>query len=278
MIEKRNGKELSIEEVHESLKQMLRIIDSTCKENGIIYFLSGGTAIGAIREKGIIPWDDDMDIMLPREDYEKLIVLLEDKREDYFKVYSLHDKTWNRPYSCYVDERTYGKHELVDYSHLGVTLDILPLDGLPKNSSDVKKYYKRLRVIYALYYSSLKVNYAPEEKMIFLKKIVSIFTKLIGAHRLCTQIDNRAKRLSFNVYEYVGCSVLIHFMEKEWFRKEWFKNQVFVPFEDAAYPVMNGFDEYLTALYGDYMKRPACEGNPDHHTSYFWKMGSDANN
>ena len=93
MSEKRNGKELSIEEVHESLKQMLRIIDSTCKENGIIYFLSGGTAIGAIREKGIIPWDDDMDIMLPREDYEKLIVLLEDKREDYFKVYSLHDKT-----------------------------------------------------------------------------------------------------------------------------------------------------------------------------------------
>lgn len=271
MNEFRNSKELSIEDIHESLRQMLKKINKICEENGITYFLSGGTAIGAIREKGFIPWDDDLDIMLPRNDYEKLIRLLEKENGEEFKAYSLHDASWNRPYSCLVDERTYGKHELVDYSHLGVTVDILPIDGLPKTLPEVKKYYKLLRIKYALYYSALKVNYSPNEKLILLKKMISVIIKKIGAHRICTQINNRAQKCVYEQNEYVGCSVLIHFMEKEWFKKEWFKRQLFVPFEDGKYPVMNGYDEYLTALYGNYMKRPDQEENPDHHTSYYWK-------
>ena len=111
-----------------------------------------------------------------------------------------------------------------------------------------------------------------------MKKAVSLLTKRIGAHRLCVKINEISKRISYEEADFVGCSVLIHFMEKEWFKKEWFNSQVFVPFEDGTYPVMNGFDEYLTALYGNYMKRPELKGNPDHHTSYFWKMKRDVNN
>lgn len=262
---------MNIAEIHDSLREMLSRIDSVCRENGIVYFLSGGTAIGAIREKGFIPWDDDLDIMLPRKDYEKLIELLEKEDNDTYKVFSLRDDSWNRPYSCYVDKRTYGKHELVDYSHLGVTLDILPMDGMSSSSGKVAKYYKRLRVLYALYYSSLKVNYGKEEHFIFLKKLISLLTKKIGAHRICLRINEKAKRISYEEANYVGCSVLIHFMEKEWFRKEWFAEQTLVPFDDKMYPVMNGYDDYLTALYGNYMKRPEHESDPDHHTSYYWK-------
>lgn len=264
-------KELSMKEIHDSLKHMLKMIDKICRDNEIKYFLSGGTAIGAIRERGFIPWDDDLDIMLPRKDYEKLIRLLEKENKGMFRIYSLHDTTWNRPYSCFVDERTYGKHELVDYSHLGVTVDILPIDGLPEKIFSVKKYYKLLRIIYALYYSALKVNYSPSEKLIWLKKMVSVITKRIGAHRLCVYIDNKARKFPYEQNDYVGCSVLIHFMEKEWFKKEWFENQLYVQFEDGKYPVMNGYDEYLTTLYGNYMNRPDQEENPDHHTSYYWK-------
>ena len=271
MDDNNNLKELSMVDIHSSLRKMLQKIDSVCRENGIQYFLSGGTAIGAVREKGFIPWDDDLDIMLPRKDYEKLIGILEKEKDGNYKVFSLNDKSWNRPYSCYVDERTVGKHELVDYSHLGVTLDILPIDGMPSSAEIVTKYYKRLRIIYALYYSSLKINYGKEERLIPLKKAVSLLTKRIGAHRLCVKINEISKRISYEEADFVGCSVLIHFMEKEWFKKEWFKEQLYVPFEDGIFPVMCGYDEYLTALYGDYMKRPEQEGDPDHHTKYYWK-------
>ena len=264
-------KELSLDEVHDSLREMLKIINSVCEKNGIVYFLSGGTAIGAIREKGFIPWDDDLDIMVPRPDYEKLINLLEQDNDSDSKVYSLHDQSWNRPYSCLVDERTYGKHEMVDYSHLGVTLDILPMDGLPASFSKVRNYYRLLRVKYALYYSSIKTNYGSQENLVLLKKLIAVVTKKIGAHRICVHIDNKAKEIPYEESEYVGCSVLIHFMEKERFKKEWFEKQLFVPFEGEKYPVMNGYDEYLTTLYGNYMKRPEKEGNPDHHTKYYWK-------
>ena len=250
---------------------MLRKIDSICQENGIVYFLSGGTAIGAIREKGFIPWDDDLDIMLPRKDYERLISLLENDKEDKYKVYSLRDESWNRPYSCYVDERTFARHELVDYSHMGVTLDILPIDGLSSSKEKVTKYYKKLRIIYALYYSSLKINFGTDERFIPIKKVASVFARAIGAHRMCAKINSMASSVPYDSSNYVGCSVLIHFMEKEWFKKEWFDEQRFVEFEGERFPVMCGYDEYLTALYGDYMKRPEREENPEHHTKYYWK-------
>ena len=264
-------RELSMADIHNSLRIMLKKIDSVCHENGIRFFLSGGTAIGAIREKGFIPWDDDLDIMLPRKDYEKLIGILEKENDSDYRVYSLHDESWNRPYSCYVDVRTVGKHELVDYSHLGVTLDILPIDGMSSSIATVTKYYRRLRIAYALYYSALKVNYGKEERHILMKKAVSLLTKRIGAHRICVRINENAKKIPYEEAEYVGCTVLIHFMEKEWFKKEWFSEQLYVPFEGGNYPVMCGYDDYLTALYGNYMKRPEQEGDPDHHTKYYWK-------
>lgn len=271
MNEYHNNNELSITEIHDSLLAMLKKINTVCEQNGIVYFLSGGSAIGAIREKGFIPWDDDLDIMLPRNDYEKLITVLEQDKDTNFKVYSLRNPVWDCPYSCLIDERTYGEDELANYSRLGVTIDILPMDGLSSSALKVRYYYMLLRAKYVLYNSSHRVNYYPHEKFLFLKKIFAVIAKRIGAHRICIHIDKTAKKTSYDKSDYVGCSVLVHYMEKERFKKEWFKEQVFVPFEGEEYPVMNGYDEYLKTLYGDYMKRPKQEANPGHRTKYYWK-------
>ncbi len=268
-----NRRELQIGEIHEILYAMLQYLDEVCRENHITYFLSGGTAIGAIREKGFIPWDDDLDIMLPRGEYDRLIRCLEERNHPAYKVYSLRDSTWNRPYSCLVDETTEGRHELVNYSHIGVTMDILPMDGLPDSFEKVKRYYRILRLKYAFYYSSIKEDYAEGEKLLWAKKLMGVLARRIGAHRISEHIDRCARKMDYATANYVGCSVLIHFMEKERFDKDWFKSQEYVAFNGGAFPVMNGYDEYLRALYGNYMKRPETESDPDHHTHYYRKNG-----
>lgn len=270
-METQNRQELNTREIHEILFAMLKYLDGICRENHIIYFLSGGTTIGAIREKGFIPWDDDLDIMLPRGEYDRLIRCLEEDDHPIYKIYSLRDRTWNRPYSCLVDETTEGKHELVNYSHIGVTMDILPIDGLPASIKKTKWYYKILRMKYAFYYSSIKENYAEGERNLWAKKIMGSLARRIGAHRISEHIDRCARKRDYRSAEYVGCSVLIHFMEKEHFSKDWFASQVYVEFNGGQYPVMNGYNEYLHTLYGNYMVRPEIKSDPDHHTHYYRK-------
>lgn len=265
------SRQMRIDEVHALLLEMLCYIDRVCKENNIMYFLSGGTAIGAIREKGFIPWDDDVDIMLPRDEYERLIdVLMRENSRDYV-IHSLREADWDLMYACLIHSKTTGKHDYINYKYLGVTIDILPIDGLPDSLALTKKYYLNLKKTYALYNASLRVSFQPNERHKVAKALMHGVGSLVGAHRLCEMIDRKARSRRFQDCDHVGCAVLTNYMEKEYFDRKWFDHQVYVSFSGTEMPVMNGYDEYLHALYGDYMKRPEEKKNPRHHTSYYWK-------
>ena len=262
---------ISIEELHKLLLNMLIYFDEVCNENGITYFLSGGTALGAIRERGFIPWDDDIDIMMPRNDYEKLVTVLSQRINTRYSFYSLKDPKWDRPYACIIDNYTTGTHTYMSYSQIGVTMDILPIDGVQDSIEDTIKYYKKLRRKYTLYYAAIKKSYMSHEKHIAVKKVVEFVSKIIGAHAICKNIDQNAKKISFETSTYVGCTVLCHYMEKERFDRQWFTGQEYVDFESGQFPVMNGYDLYLHQLYGNYMKRPEKQVDPDHSTEYYWR-------
>ena len=265
------NKQLTIEEVHALLLEMLCYIDRVCRKNNIMYFLSGGTAIGAIREKGFIPWDDDVDIMLPRDEYERLIdVLIRENNKDY-AIHSLRETDWDRMYACMFHNKTTGTHDLLKYVCMGVTIDILPIDGLPDTLEEARKYYSGLKRKYALLNACMRIGFKDNEKHKFAKKLVHRVVKHIGAHRICVDIDNKAKQRRYQDCDHVGCSVLRNYMEREYFDKQWFNHQEYVYFEDTKLPVMNGYDNYLNALYGDYMKRPEQAGDPRHQTTYYWK-------
>ena len=266
-----NDKAMDMAQVHEVLLDMLRYFDGVCRENGITYFLSGGSTLGAVREGGFIPWDDDVDIMMPRGDYDRLDAVLSRARGGNYTYHSLRERDWDRPYACLMDDRTTATHTYMKYRHMGVTMDILPMDGVCDTVEATREYYRKLRRRYVFYYAAIKQKYMDHERHLAVKKVVEAVSKLIGAHRLCVGIDRAARQRSYDTSDYVGCAVLHHYMERERFKREWFREPVYLDFEGEKLPVMNGYREYLGQLYGDYMKRPENPVNPDHSTTYYWK-------
>ena len=248
--------ECSVEDIHSCVLDMLKYVDKICKENDIKWYLSGGSAIGALRHEGFIPWDDDADIMMPRKDYIRFLKVMK-KQKSKYKVGSLYsEKKWTFSFARVWDSETKVEYDNLNEAETGMFLDVYPMDGLPKSMLWTKIYYMRVKVCYVCLNAAIRKRFKPEEKYINIKKIMGVIMRKIGPERICRHIDNMAKKRSFETSEYVGCSVLCHYMEKERFRKKDFIEQRYVKFEDTTLPVPNGCEEYLKALYGDYMKIP----------------------
>ena len=137
--------------------EMVKYFDSLCRENKLIYFLCGGCCIGAVRNKGFIPWDDDVDVFMPREDYERLKDVWEDNPKYSIQYETQNVHTANQFLTIHNNETTFietYKKDL-DINH-GVKLDVLPLDGCPQG------YKRRLQKLWALAYALFIVGKAPE--------------------------------------------------------------------------------------------------------------------
>ena len=264
-------KEYNINELHSCILSMLKEVDRICRENNITYFLSGGSAIGAVRDKGFIQWDDDADIMLPRKDYMKFLKVMKNYKGKY-KVGSIYTrKDWTFPFARIWDKTTKVVYENLNEATTGIFIDIYPIDGLPDSLTRTKLHYYITKFRYVCLNAAIRKRFKEGEKFTFLKRVLAFFAKSYGANNICKSLNASASKTKFESSNYVGCSVLCHYMEKERFSKEAFSHQVYVDFEDTKLPVMNGYDEYLSTLYGDYMKPPATgkERESEHHMRYY---------
>ena len=129
---------------------ILDCFDSFCRENGLSYSLAGGTLLGAVRHKGFIPWDDDIDVLMSRENYEKLQSLAASFPNPY-QVNSIHTETNRRKpylytYTKIVDTRTLlvEKPDELDYE-TGIYIDVFPLDGQPTDSDEIEARYEKTK-------------------------------------------------------------------------------------------------------------------------------------
>lgn len=262
--------QIGIKEIREYQMEIMDEIDAYCRKNNLRYFLVGGTLLGAIRHNGFIPWDDDIDIALPRDDYEKLVDHFVSDSGRISVINNKKDKRYYWPHSKAVHNDT----ELVE-SHnkykIGVFVDIFPLDKVSGTREEcIKKVNRVIKQKNILTLKHLSVS--PDRS--FVKNAVVLCGKvlnLMSDRRVISKID----KLSQADREVVSAEHLCNF-SGAWGVKELVESSCFDGaedhvFEDRMYSIPSAYDAYLSAIYGDYMTPPPVEKQVTHHSYIAYK-------
>ncbi len=258
----------TIKEIQEISFEILKYIDKVCRENNLKYSLVGGTLLGAIRHKGFIPWDDDIDIMMPRPDYEKLIDIIENSSNNRFKALHFSKKYPKYFYSFVKIVDTNTKLIEKDYKNnenMGVFADIFPADGIVLEKS--KKMIRKAYVYKFLSVLSSSKGYLRNKKE-YLKNtckfFLSIIAKTFGYKFWLRKLEKVTSKYKYEDCEY-SMSYSGAYLEKEIFKKSMFDELIDVDFEGYKMLAFKDYDEYLTRIYGDYMTPPPESHRNPHH-------------
>lgn len=247
---------LSLDQVKQIELNILKYVDAVCKEHNLRYFLSFGTLIGAIRHKGFIPWDDDIDISMPREDYEKLIHITENIEDPRYKVLSYKTVKYPYPFIKVVDSFTRIEDDgVVDYPHKGLWIDIFPIDGFktPQRpmASKITMSLERLR-------SLASYRILPDKHK--NHKILWKFSRMIGAEFFQNIIQKLSENRLYDSNDYAGC----FYASLKIMKKEVYGNGTTAQFEGFEFSIPTEYDYFLREVYGDYMKLPPADQQISH--------------
>ena len=252
------------------LKQldMLCYFRDFCKENGLTFYLIGGGLIGALRDGGFVPWDDDVDVMLPRADYEKLPKLWKEKHADgRFRLLKTDDEVFTGNIFTTITDTNYtmvkANQTDVDIPH-GLVLDVFPLDVCPDG-----RFARKMQYAWTMLYSLFLAQIVPENHGGMLgfgsRVLLGIFRGDKIRRRIwrCCERHMSKYKLSENKCVTELCSGP-HWMKIE-YPKRIYEGCDTVTFEGLEMPCMKGYDEYLTMVFGDYMTPPPKEKQVPHH-------------
>ncbi len=264
-----------IKEIQTIALGILVYIDKICKENDIEYSLAGGTALGAVRHGGFIPWDDDIDIVMTRPNYEKFLHVMDNTESTRFKClhYGENFPNYFYRFAKVCDLTTsLAEGEFIKNEHLGVSVDVFPSDGVDEQK--INKLFKKTK-----YYSSMLMVSASKKYTKsphgFFRSVVKFFgylySKIWGWQYWYKKYDKTISPYkNINNYNktlvYSGVYGL-----KEIFNKNMYDNLKTISFEGIIFPIVNNTDEYLKALYGNYMQLPPKEKQVTHHEFKIYK-------
>lgn len=251
-------RKLSIEEAKKLELDILDFIDSFCKEHGINYCINYGTLIGAIRHKGFIPWDDDIDLSMTRENYEKFIQLFSEKQSRY-KLLSLEtDDQYFNNFIKIVDPTT----KIIDTRNTktydsGVFIDIFPMDTF--NDTKVVDICYKLESFKLLSFSKHKnIIYGDSKLKDLIRTLFWLFLRPVSPRFFANQIEKQIEKYRVEDGKYIAF-IPSKLKEKEIFPRDMFDELIEIPFEHLVLPAPKHFDAVLKQFYDDYMTVPPKE-------------------
>ena len=225
-----------------AILEMWKECYSICERHGLRIWIAYGTALGAIRHKGFIPWDDDFDVMMPRKDYNLFMKYAADELPSYMKWHSIeNDKEYKYLFGKVQDERLGILNELKKQSHLnlkqGIFVDFFPIDGLPSSNFGCLLWQARRSAIRRL--------------------------KLFGKDNV--RFQNWLMQKDFDKCQNVGWTLSSLRYPRFIYKRKWFDETMYVDFENMKVPVPIGINQILEMEYGDYMKLPPEEDRKPSH-------------
>ena len=259
------------------LIRTFKVLVDIIKQNGLEYFATGGTAIGAVRHQNIIPWDDDIDICMPRSDYNKFIKIAKDVLPDGYELNSIYSKDGIATYCKFVNKRT-SFWEIENCPKMsGIFVDIFPFDRYDKDESSFIKEWKRMKMLSRLYLlcnSKFSLSYmftkrGLSDKTMYISNILSLFIP----QWLNSNIKKRIIRLDYKYSQTSQGKYLVNYYgaygKKELFEASWFSRSFEQPFADFTIKLGVGNEDYLKQNYGDYMKLPPEEKRVCEHRHFY---------
>ena len=256
---------LSVQEEKKIALDILLDFAEFCDAHDLQYFLAYGTLIGAIRHKGYIPWDDDIDVQMPREDYDRLIhIYNSEKKNQNFELIDPWSKRARHSFVKIVDNRTVKVEPGIDYrnGYLGIDIDVFPLDGMPSDDAKLDKWHRSLMRVYNMYlYCVLDTKKSLKRKIAV--PLIRFFTG--GKNALLKKAMKLHAKYPYGSCEYVGSIESPWNNKRERSKKSCFVDSVLVEFEGHLLKAPIGYHEILTATFGDYMTPP--EDQTTHHVN-----------
>lgn len=264
-----DNKELTLKEIQQGELLILKKFKEICKKENLHYWLDYGTLIGAVRHRGFIPWDDDVDVSMFRSDYEKFLQFCRTHKEELLPLSLYHyttKKDYIYPIARLVDTRYKVDYENTRDYNLGLFMDIYPFDGCGNSQEEKNEILKKVRrfIPFVALNSLSKVLYNHGLINYVVKCIMRSFAILVGQNRLLRHIDMTAQRLQDSNSKYVDH--IIWDLSREALRERiLFENLVEMKFEDDVFMVPADYGMVLKLGYGDYMQLPPENERIGHH-------------
>ncbi len=249
-----------------------------CEQYGLTYYCVGGTVIGAVRHRGFIPWDDDIDVAMPRPDYDKLLQIAKDHDFGGYELATPSMEGYPYFFSKFCDANT----SLVELEKVpclyGVYIDVFPIDGTAPTKREAEQIMRRFKRI------NNKINAVLSH--LTLKEYLSLVLQpkewgrmamqtaafILGRENVRRWLIGALERIAAK-YDYNQSTYIVNYggawAEKEIHPKEWIFPLTTKHFEDVDVYIPGDYDRYLRQMYGDYMQLPPEEKRVSHHDHYF---------
>lgn len=257
---------LSDEQIKEDLLILLQKFVNFCEKNNLTYYLVYGTLLGAVRHGGFIPWDDDVDLAMPREDYEKLSSLI--GKEEDFVIIDCNSASYHNYYAKIVDKSTVIENVHFDYgADMGLFLDIFPMDLVAVSDKEISKIRRYRNYLLKMLSYALMTTYWPANHFVknVAKRTLYTYAQIKGYSYWLKQIDR-------NISEFSSETGNKYMVGDQIIDKEYFQGDITGKFEHVWVKFPQAYEKYLTETYGDYMKLPPLEQRVSNHDHTVYRI------